>query len=872
MPSHLRLVTLIPGFLAGWIAVSSAVATAAGRAEWPQWRGPDGQGHATAKNLPDTWSETENVSWKSTLPGRGWSSPVIVGDQIWLTTALETPAKPEDAARRLKANTGDQPVTLLEKVELLAVCLDRRSGQLVRTVSLITVPEPQWVHKLNSYASPSPVWEEGKLYCHFGAFGTACVDTATARVDWANTTLQVMHENGPGGSPIVHGNHVVFHLDGSDSQMIAALDKRTGAVAWKTDRSGKMNANPQLKKSYGTPLVVEIGGREQIVSPASDWVYGYDPETGRELWKLPYGELGFSLTPRPVVGHGMIFMATGFGRGQILALKYQGLDQPQIEWRFNRGSPTMPSPLLVGDELYFISDNGIFTCLDAKSGQEHFRERLSGNFSSSPWFADGRIYVSNREGMTYVIAAGKTFQKVASNQLPEGILATPAAVDGAIYVRTETALYRIQKAPATTRHTQSAASDTQLALAPAAPEKLGGYWPSFRGPTGMGVSAERGLPLNWGAEDNIAWKTPLPGPGASTPVVYGDRIYLTCYSGYFVPDQPGGSLDQLKRHLLALRRDTGEILWNRPVPAVLPEEERIRDHGYAASSPAVDEDGVVVFFGKSGVLAFDHEGQQKWSTLVGSKTNGWGSAASPVFHRQLVFINASVESSSLVALDRATGKKVWQAAEVSESWNTPVLVEAAKGKSELVVARHGQVLGFEPSTGKPLWSCRTDIGWYMVPSAVAADGVVYCLGGRSGVAALAVRAGGTGDVTDSRRLWTSMKGSNVSSPVYHNGHLYWMQDSRETAYCAKADTGEIVYEQRLERAGQVYASALLADGRLYYLTRTGRTFVLAAKPEFEQLAVNDLRDRSVFNGSPAVSGRQLLIRSDKFLYCIGARP
>lgn len=432
-------------FLCGMLLVSTrALAGDLPSSDWPQWRGPGGQGHAATTGLPTTWSDTSHVAWKVKIPGRGWSSPVIAGKQIWMTTAIETLAKPEDVERRLKANTGDQPLTLLEQVELRAVCIDRETGRIVHDVSLITAREPQWVHKLNSYASPSPVWEDGRLYCHFGSYGTACVDTQSAKRLWSNTDLQVMHENGPGGSPIIVGRFVVFQLDGSDHQYIAALDKQTGKLAWKTDRTGKMHINPQLRKSYGTPLVVEIAGKPQIVSPASDWVYGYDPETGDELWKVPYGELGFSLTPKPVVGHGMIYMATGFGKAQILALKYEGEQIPRIAWRFNRGSPTMPSPLLVGDELYFVSDNGIFTCLDAHSGTEHYRERLSGNFSSSPWFSDGRIYVSNREGMTYVVRAGKSFEKLAENALPEGIFASPAAVDGAIYLRTESMLYRIE--------------------------------------------------------------------------------------------------------------------------------------------------------------------------------------------------------------------------------------------------------------------------------------------------------------------------------------------------------------------------------------------------------------------------------------------
>lgn len=398
---------------------------------------------------------------------------------------------------------------------------------------------------------------------------------------------------------------------------------------------------------------------------------------------------------------------------------------------------------------------------------------------------------------------------------------------------------------------------------------LSSEWTRFRGPSGMGTSGVKGLPLNWGTDENIAWKIPLPGPGASSPVVFQDRIYLTCYTGFFIPGDSGGSQEDLKRHLIAVRRSDGGVIWDQAIAAKLPEEDRIRDHGFAANTPAVDDERIYAFFGKTGVFAFDHSGKQLWQTDVGSKTHGWGTSASPVLYKDLVFINASVESASLIALDRRTGEEKWRAKGIRESWNTPLVITAKSGRQELIVAKQGDVLAFNPDTGEQLWSCKTDIGWYMVPSVVADDGIVYCLGGRSGVAGLAVRAGGSGDVTETHRLWTSIKGSNVTSPVYLDGHLYWMNDNRGIAYCAEADSGKIVYEERLDRAGEVYASALLADGKLYYLTRDGRTFVLAAKPKFEQLAVNDLRDRSIFNGSPAVDGSRLLIRSDKFLYCVG---
>ncbi len=395
-------------------------------------------------------------------------------------------------------------------------------------------------------------------------------------------------------------------------------------------------------------------------------------------------------------------------------------------------------------------------------------------------------------------------------------------------------------------------------------------WPCFRGSGGMGVSDATGLPLEWDANTNVVWKTALPGSGTSSPITFGDHIYLTCYSGYSVPGEPAGSLEQLQRHLIALRRDTGEIVWDQSVAAKLPEEESIRDHGYSANTPAADADRVYAFFGKTGVFAFDHQGHQLWRADVGSNTSGWGTAASPLLYKDMLIINASVESQSLVALDRETGQEKWRAAGIREAWNTPIIVTAASGRKELVVARNGDVLAFDPDTGEPLWSCKTNIGWYMVPTPVAADGIIYYLGGRSGTTALAVRAGGDGDVTATHRLWTSNTGSNVTSPIYLDGHLYWMSEKLGIAYCARADTGELVYEQRLERSGAVYASPVLAEGRLYYLTRNGQMFVLAAKPEFEQLALmNGLDDGSRFDASPAVDGNRLLVRSGKFLYCLG---
>lgn len=426
-----------------WALALLALPLVAQEPEWPQFRGPGGQGHSSAVGVPTAWSENENIVWKAPLPGRGWSSPVIAGNQIWLTSAIETPLTEAEKAERLKGNTGNQPLTVSGPLSLRAICVARNSGAIVHNVELLIESRPQPAHSMNSFASPTPVLEGGRLYCHFGAYGSACVDTTTGKVLWTNRELVINHENGPGSSPVLWKDFLIFHCDGSDQQFIVALDKNTGRVAWKTPRTGKMNDNPQLKKAYGTPLIVDVAGQPQLFSPAADWLYGYDPATGRELWKMPYEMLGFSIVPRPVVGHGMLYMSTSFMQPQLLAVKYDG-GEPTIAWRYAKQAPTMPSPLLVGERLYMVSERGVATCLNALTGELVWTERLKGNFAASPLYADGKIHCCNRDGETIVLKPGDKYELLALNKLDGQILASPAAVKDALYLRTDQALYRIE--------------------------------------------------------------------------------------------------------------------------------------------------------------------------------------------------------------------------------------------------------------------------------------------------------------------------------------------------------------------------------------------------------------------------------------------
>ena len=398
----------------------------------------------------------------------------------------------------------------------------------------------------------------------------------------------------------------------------------------------------------------------------------------------------------------------------------------------------------------------------------------------------------------------------------------------------------------------------------------GDDWTQFRGPGGLGRSTAKGLPVSWSSTENIVWRTKLPGPGTSSPIVLGERVYLTCYAGYgLVPNE--GDMKNLRRLVVCLDRETGDLLWERHFEPVLPES-RYRGgnsswHGYASSTPTTDGERLYVFFGKSGVYALDLNGKERWNKRVGSGTDSWGSANSPILYRDLVIVNASVESNSLVAFKKATGDEVWRAGNIHRSWNTPVLVDVPGKDTELVVCDEENVLGFDPATGEELWRV-TGFGRYVCPSVVANDGIVYVVRNE----ALAIRAGGRGDVTETHVLWRARGRSVVPSPVFHAGHIYWIPGARSMAYCLDATSGDTVYQERLspQSGGKIYASVLAADDKLYCVTQHDGIYVLAANPQFEQLAHNVFADdNSRTNASPIAVDGKIFLRTDRFLYCIG---
>ncbi len=402
--------------LALMLAAVTLIGRAADAQDWPAFRGPTGQGHSAERGLPLDWSESDNVAWKTPVPGRGWSSPVVVEGRVWLTTATA------DGAGSLR---------------LLAY--DAETGRGVLDVEVFRVDQAASPNPKNSLASPTPVVDvDGdRVYVHFGADGTAALTTA-GDIVWT-TRFPYVTQHGNGGSPVLYRDRLILSVDGYDTAFVVALDAATGEERWRTPR------RQPISQAYSTPLVIRVGDRDQLFSIGAFRATAYDPESGEEIWEVSYRD-GFSNVPAPVYGHGMVYVATGFQVPSLLAVRADGhgdVTTSHTAWTLRRGVPLTPSPLLVGNELYIVSDLGVATCLDARTGETHWQTRLRGNFSASPVFADERIYFQSEEGVTTVVAPGTEYRELATNRLDGAILASMAVANGSLFIRTGDHLYRI---------------------------------------------------------------------------------------------------------------------------------------------------------------------------------------------------------------------------------------------------------------------------------------------------------------------------------------------------------------------------------------------------------------------------------------------
>jgi outer membrane protein assembly factor BamB len=391
---------------------------------WAEFRGPSGTGHSTAQGLPKEWSETQNVVWQTPVRGLGWSSPVVWGKQVWLTSA--TP----------------------DGKELYVLCIDKEKGKPVLDTKLFDIAKPEDTAKFNSFASPTPAIEEGRVYIHFGSYGTACLDTKTGKPLWIRQDIPCNHWRGPGSSPILWRNLLIVNYDGYDHQFVVALDKSTGKTVWKTDRSHVYGTDDgDQKKGYGTCVVAELEGKPVLLSPAAKGMHALDPATGKELWHVRFP--GHSTGARPLVGHGWVYLSTGFPKSELLAIRPGGsgdVTASAVVWKASKGVGSKPSPVLVDDLIYSLQDNGVLSCFDAKTGAEIYQQRILKNCSASLLFADGAIYCFGEDGGTVLVAPGREFKEIGKGKLDSGgrTMGTPAISGKALFIRTATHLYRIE--------------------------------------------------------------------------------------------------------------------------------------------------------------------------------------------------------------------------------------------------------------------------------------------------------------------------------------------------------------------------------------------------------------------------------------------
>lgn len=423
-------------FLSAAFAAMLAHGFAGAEQNWPQLRGPRGDGTSLATHVPLHWSETNNIAWKASIPGRGRSSPVVLGDRIWLTLAVEQGV--------VRKRIGGDDMQTAEHVSLEVVCLDRAKGKILWRTKLFEVANPDPVHWFNSWATPTPVLEPGRLYCDFGTFGTARLNAETGEIHW-KTRLPSDHQVGPGSSPLLYQKLLIMVRDGREAQYVVALDTTTGKEVWKTNRPPIVASSPNLKKSFVTPLLVDTGGRTQLLAPTAHWMVSYEPATGRELWRVRHGE-GFSIGSCPVFGNGTVYFSTGCFKPYLWAVRVDGagdVTATHAAWKTTRQVPIMSSPLLLGEELYWTSDDGMANCADARSGEAYWQERMNEQHLASPLLAEGRLYFFGMNGKTTVVKAGKPFEQLAENLLDGVVVATPAILDRTIFLRTDTHLYRI---------------------------------------------------------------------------------------------------------------------------------------------------------------------------------------------------------------------------------------------------------------------------------------------------------------------------------------------------------------------------------------------------------------------------------------------
>lgn len=814
--------------------------------DWPRFRGPNGDASSDDTRVPIKWSDTENMRWKLKLPGEGFSSPIVVGDFIYLTCYSD---------KKDLANLNRHVIKV-----------NRKTGEKVwqKTYKATHKEKPEWRMARHGYASHTPISDGERLYVVFGASGVFCLDLDGNELWQAKTGTEMVSKFGSASSPILHGDTLIVTA-GNESKSVFAFDKMTGKQVWKTKPAKPM------AECYTTPRIVKNPeGQDELLVSVPRELWSLNPKTGKLRWYCET-EVDTCACPSLLVEDGIVYVVGGRSGGRS-AIKIGGsgdVTKKNTLWSTSGGS-YVPSPVLYKGHLYWVKDDGTAYCVDAKTGKVVTKKRIARRlpyYASVVRVGDKLIAISRFNG-TYVLSADPKLEVLAHNTTSDKSdhSASPAVSDGTLIYRSDAFLYCVGAPVAATEKAdgdESASADD----ADAGSATNGGQsaidWARFRGPGGSGVAAEADVPAAWGETKNLRWKCALPGRGYACPIVVGDKVIVSCYAG-----EAEKNPETFDRHLVAVARDTGKIAWTTAVPATTPEKQRggRAFHGYATHTPATDGERIYVLFGNTGVIAFDLNGKELWRKDVGHENNmRFGSGASPIVFEDLLIVQAGAESKMIWAFKRATGEVAWKTKAVGPlagTYCTPVIVKNAAGDPEMLISVPYEMWSLNPRNGKLNWYADTKSGREVYGSVIASDGIAYVLSSQT---RCALKIGGKNDVTKTNTLWSERGGSGIPSPALHDGKLFWVND-RGTAFCVDAKTGKELKKSRVR--GGFYASCIVAGDKLIAQSRFNGCYVLSADAELKQLAHNKFDDDSDFSATPAACGKDLFIRSDKYLYCV----
>lgn len=865
--------------------------------EWPQFRGPGSTGiTADDPSLPTTWSPTKNVAWATTIPGTGWSSPIVSGNLVFLTSVVTAePVKAPKAGLYL----GPKPPAPTAEHRWMAYAVDFSSGKIVWERELHRGVPPLSRHEKNTFAAETPVTDGDHVYAYFGNVGLFCLDRG-GKLLWKQSWAPVPTRLGWGtaASPVLHQDRVYVVNDNDAKSYLVALDKKTGQQIWKTDRDEESN--------WATPYIWQNAQRTEIITPGTKKVRSYDLD-GKLLWE--FGGMSSIAIPTPFTAHGMLYITSGYVGDQTrpyfvlkpgakgdISLKPGQTSNDFIAWHLPQAGPYNTSPLVYGDLLYTLLDRGFLTVHNAKTGAELYgKQRIdpaAGAFTASPWAYNNKIFAASEDGDTYVMATGPEFKLLAKNSLNEMIMATPAIARGSLFIRTLTKLYRITEAPAA--------------------------WDRFRGPNGTGVAETGPLPADFADGKNQLWKVPLP-PGHSSPIVVGDHIYLTAFEG--------------ERLLtVALDRRSGQTLWRRESPR--PRKEVYDKRNSPASpTPASNGKSVFVFMPDYGLLAYGTDGAELWRVPLGPFDNGYGMGASPILvGDKVVLICDQNRGSYAAAFDQATGKERWRTKrpEALTGHSTPVVYQPPQGPAQIIAPGSFRMETYSEETGQIVWSTG-GLASEMKSVPVLADGMVFINGynipdndpGKQiklpsfaeAIAASDANKNGKldldeltnpqakkyfayldfdGDKALNESEWKSfaltLSAENgllaveastgkvkwkfhrgipqLPSTLYYQDVLYMITDSGILT-TLRPSTGEVLKQGRIRTAADnYYAAPIASDGKVYFASKSGVITVLKAGPEQQILSTSELDDE--IYATPAISGGRIYIRTRSSLYAFGS--